>query len=192
MTRVSKIAHLTALLLAAAPLPLMAQTAPTQPFGAAPAAAAPAPTAPAPAAPAALPPPAMPVAAAAQAPAATAVPSQVQAAAEQRIAGLQTQLGITQAQAPQWTAFAQVMRENAQATDAQFRTRAAGAQTMNAVANMQSYAQISRAYADGTEKLATAFQALYATLSDQQKIAADTLFRQQAAQAAVPVATKVK
>jgi periplasmic protein CpxP/Spy len=118
------------------------------------------------------------------------MPSQVQAAAEQRIAGLQTQLGITAAQAPQWAAFAQVMRENAQTTDALFRTRAAGAQTMNAVANMQSYAQISRAYADGTEKLAAAFQSLYASLSDAQKLAADTLFRQQAAQATTPVAAK--
>jgi protein CpxP len=71
------------------------------------------------------------------------------------------------------------MRENAQSTDALFRQRAAGAQTMNASANMLSYAQISRAYADGIEKLTVAFEAFYDVLSDQQKQAADALFRQQ-------------
>jgi periplasmic protein CpxP/Spy len=98
------------------------------------------------------------------------------------------QLAITPAQMPQWTAFAQVMRENARTTDALFRQRAAGVQSMNAAENTQSYAQLSRAYGDGNEKLAAAFQASYAMLSDQQKQAADTLFRQQAAQSAqIPV-----
>jgi hypothetical protein len=120
----------------------------------------------------------------------TQAQSQVQAATEQRISGLQTQLGITALQMPQWNAFTQVMHENAQTTDTLFRQRAAGVQSMNAPANMQSYAQISRAYADGTEKLATAFQAMYVVLSDQQKLAADTLFRQQAAQGAQPIAAK--
>jgi hypothetical protein len=123
-------------------------------------------------------------------PAVTQAQSQVQAATEQRISGLQTQLGITAPQMPQWNAFTQVMHENAQTTDTRFRQRAAGVQSMNAPANMQSYAQISRAYADGTEKLATAFQAMYVVLSDQQKLAADTLFRQQAAQGAQPIAAK--
>jgi hypothetical protein len=124
------------------------------------------------------------------APPATAVSaqSQVQAATEQRISGLQTQLAITAAQMPQWNAFAQVMRDNAQSTDALFRQRAAGVQSMNAVANMQSYAQISRAYADGAEKLAASLETLYGTLSDPQKQAADTLFQQQAANAAKPQA----
>jgi hypothetical protein len=138
--------------------------------------------------------PAQPVPAVTQpfAPAAAQAQSQVQAATEQRISGLQTQLAITPAQMPQWNTFAQVMRENAQTTDALFRERAAGVQSMNAVANMQSYAQISRAYGDGNEKLATAFQALYGVLSDQQKQAVDTLFRQQAAQSAQPQAAKPK
>jgi hypothetical protein len=57
---------------------------------------------------------------------------------------------------------------------------------------MQSYAQISRAYGDGIEKLAVAFQALYESLSDQQKQAADKLFQQQAAQNAQPLAAKAK
>lgn len=55
---------------------------------------------------------------------------------------------------------------------------------------MQSYARMARAYADGTETLATAFQAMYGGLSDQQELASDTLFRQQAAQDAPPIAAK--
>jgi predicted outer membrane protein len=104
----------------------------------------------------------------------------MQAATEQRISGLQAELAITPEEMPQWTAFAQVMRDNAQTTDMLFRQRAAGVQSMNAVANMQSYAQISRAYADGTAKLAASFDTLYGALSVPQKQAADTLFMQQA------------
>jgi len=173
MMRTPIFTHFAALLLVGVPLPVLAQqNAATQPI-----------------AQTAMPVPAL-VPAASQ-PAATAqAQSQVQAATEQRIAGMQSQLAITPAQMPQWTAFAQVMRENAQTTDTLFRQRAAGAPTMNASANMTSYAQISRAYADGTEKLAAAFQAFYGMLSDQQKQAADTLFRQQAAQAMQPQAVK--
>jgi hypothetical protein len=93
---------------------------------------------------------------------------------------LQTQLGITEAQMPLWSAFAQAMRENAAATDVLFAQRAGAVTTMNATENMHSYAQIARAYADNTERLATAFDSLYASLSDTQKQAADALFRQQA------------
>ena len=120
------------------------------------------------------------------APAPVQAMSPVQVAAEQRIAGIQTQFGITQAQAAPWYAFAQVMRENAQSSDALLRQRASTARTMNVPANMQSYAQIARAHADGTEKLAAAFQALYDTMSPQQRQAADTLFQQQAAQPPIP------
>lgn len=109
-----------------------------------------------------------------------------QAAIDQRIKTLQSQLGITEAQTPLWTAFAQAMRDNAAATDTLFTQRAGAVATMNAPDNMHSYAQIARAYADNTERLATAFDSLYASLSDTQKQAADTLFRQQATAAAQP------
>ena len=168
--RVPKLPHLAALLLAAVPLTVMAQ-----PVGQLPAQSNPGATQ-------------LVAPAATAAPALAQTESQMQTATEQRISGLQAQLAITPAQMPQWTAFAQVMRENAQTTDALFRQRAAGVQSMNAAENMQSYAQLSRAYGDGNEKLAAAFQASYAMLSDQQKQAADTLFRQQAAQSAqIPV-----
>ncbi len=102
--------------------------------------------------------PTPPIAAPAAAPSSSApAPSAAtQAAVDQRIRGLQSQLGITEAQMPLWTAFAQAMRENAAATDALFTQRAGAVATMNAPDNMHSYAQI----------------------------AADTLFRQQATAAA--------
>ena len=128
---------------------------------------------------------------AAASPSGPAAPSaETQAAVDQRIKMLQTQLGITEAQMPLWSAFAQAMRENAAATDALFTQRAGAVTTMNATENMHSYAQIARAYADNTERLATAFDSLYASLSDTQKQAADTLFRQQASASPQPRARR--
>src|ERR1700757_1919591 len=75
---------------------------------------------------------------------------------------------------------------DAGSTDALFTQRANAVASMSAVDNMHSYAQIARAYADNIERLATAFDSLYASLTDTQKQAADTLFRQQAAAAAQP------
>ena len=119
-------------------------------------------------------------------PTAAAPSAATQAAVDQRIRALQSQLGITEAQTPLWTAFAQAMRDNAASTDALFAQRANGVASMSAVDNMHSYAQIARAYADNTERLSTAFDSLYASLTDVQKQAADTLFRQQATAASQP------
>ncbi len=58
--------------------------------------------------------------------------------------------------------------------------------SMSAVDNMRSYAQIARAYADNTERLATAFDSLYSSLTDTQRQAADTVFREQASAATQP------
>jgi protein CpxP len=118
----------------------------------------------------------------APAPAPPATPAPPQNAVEQRIRSLQTELHITDAQMPPWNAFAQAMRDSATSTDALFRQRASTAQSMNALDNMRSYAQVARGYADSTEKLSTAFGALYGALSDQQRQTIDTLFRQQASQ----------
>jgi periplasmic protein CpxP/Spy len=131
--------------------------------------------------------PTTPAAPATALPSSSAAPSAAtQATVDQRIRTLQSQLGITEAQMPLWSAFAQAMRDNAAATDALFTQRASAVATMNATDNMHSYAQIARAYADNTERLATAFDSLYASLSDTQKQAADVLFRQQATAAAQP------
>ncbi len=111
-------------------------------------------------------------------------PAGSQDAAEQRVRNLQAELRITDAQMPQWSAFAQAMRDSAASTDALFRQRASTAQSMSALDNMKSYAQVARAYADNTEKLSASFEILYGVLSDQQKQTIDTLFRQQAQQSA--------
>jgi hypothetical protein len=115
-----------------------------------------------------------------------ALSAAAQAAVDQRVGQLQTRLGITAAQLPQWSAFAAAMRDNAAATDALFARRAGSVSAMSATQNMHSYAEIARAYAENTERLAAAFDTLYASLSDAQKQAADALFREQAAAAARP------
>jgi hypothetical protein len=119
-------------------------------------------------------------------PASPAPSAATQTAVDQRIRTLQSQLGITAAQLPLWTAFAQAMRDNAASTDALFTQRASAVASMSAVDNMHSYAQIARAYADNTEHLATAFDSLYASLTETQRRAADMLFRQQASAASQP------
>jgi len=134
--------------------------------------------------------PATPAPATAAASIAPAPSAATQAAVDQRIRTLQSQLGITESQMPLWSAFTQAMRDNAAATDALFTQRAGAVATMNAPDNMHSYAQIARTYADNTERLATAFDSLYASLSDTQKQAADTMFRQQATAAAQPRARR--
>jgi hypothetical protein len=103
--------------------------------------------------------------------------------AEQRIADLHTQLHITAAEQSQWDQFAQVMRDNAKDLDEAYQQRGASFDKMNAVENMQSYAQIEQTRAQDLQKLVPAFQTLYASLSDQQKQQADRLFRNQAAHA---------
>jgi hypothetical protein len=106
-----------------------------------------------------------------------------QTAADQRINALQTQLHITSAQMPQWSAFAQAMRDNAASTDTLFRQRAGATGTMTALENMRSYAQVARTYAENTEALAQAFEVLYGVLTPEQQQTVDTLFRQQPTQA---------
>jgi hypothetical protein len=43
--------------------------------------------------------------------------------------------------------------------------------------NMRNFAQIEQAWAQGVQTLATTFQTLYDTMSDNQKKAADAMFR---------------
>ncbi len=101
--------------------------------------------------------------------------------AEQRIADLHKRLHITAQQQSQWDQFAQMMRDNAKDLDQAYQQRAASFDKMNAVENMQSYAQIEQTRAQDMQKLVPAFQTLYTSLSDAQKQQADQLFRNQAA-----------
>ncbi|HEY3847083.1 MAG TPA: Spy/CpxP family protein refolding chaperone, partial [Acetobacteraceae bacterium] len=87
------------------------------------------------------------------------------------------------AEQSQWDQFAQTMLANAKDLDQAYQQRAATFDKLNAVENMQSYAQIEQTRAQDLQKLVPAFQTLYASLSDQQKQDADQLFRNQAAHA---------
>ncbi|MGO9445636.1 MAG: Spy/CpxP family protein refolding chaperone [Thiobacillaceae bacterium] len=98
-----------------------------------------------------------------------------------RISELHAQLKITDQQAPQWDAFAQTMRDNAQKMDQAFRDRAHKLPSLNADEAMKSYAALAQLHADNMQKLAAAFSTLYATLSDDQKKMADTLYRNERA-----------
>ena len=72
--------------------------------------------------------------------------------------------------------FAQVMRENAQAVDAVLKERAENLHAMNAVEDLRSYEKLADAHADGLRKLVPAFEALYNSMSDDQKKTADAVF----------------
>jgi hypothetical protein len=103
--------------------------------------------------------------------------------AEQRITDLHARLHISAAEQAPWDQFAQTMLANAKDLDQAYQQRAATFDKLNAVENMQSYAQIEQTRAQDLQKLVPAFQTLYASLSDQQKQDADQLFRNQAAHA---------
>ncbi|HXZ01681.1 MAG TPA: Spy/CpxP family protein refolding chaperone [Stellaceae bacterium] len=94
---------------------------------------------------------------------------------EQRIKSLHAALQITPDQEPQWNAVAQAMREQGQMTGQAIQQRAANP-AMNAVDELKAYEAIVDAHAQGLQKLVPAFQALYASLSDDQKKKADVLF----------------
>jgi len=95
---------------------------------------------------------------------------------EARIAGLKSQLKITQAQESQWNNFAGVMRDNDKTVGAMIEERRQKAQRMNAVDDLKSYEAITEANAAGLKKLVSAFETLYGTMSDQQKKIADGVF----------------
>jgi protein CpxP len=101
----------------------------------------------------------------------------IQAQVDQRITRMHQRLKITPEQETAWNAFAEVMRSNVTSTDDAYKKRSASLATMTAPDNMANFAQIEQARAQGVENLATSFQTLYNTLSDDQKKAADAMFR---------------
>ena len=109
------------------------------------------------------------------APAAKATPAKNPV--ETRIKSLHSALQITAAEEPQWQAVAEVMRDNAKTTGALIEERVANSKTMTAIDDLHSYGAIADAHAAGVRKLTTAFETLYASLSDAQKKKADAVFR---------------
>jgi|GEM_PF-444229 len=96
--------------------------------------------------------------------------------AEKRIKELHHKLKITAAQESEWNTFAEVMRSNAQEGDALVKERFENLHTMNAVEDLRSYEKVADAHAEGLKKLVPAFEALYNSMSDDQKKNADIEF----------------
>jgi hypothetical protein len=96
---------------------------------------------------------------------------------EARIKDLQIALKITPEQQGLWTALTQVMRDNAKKMEELAKTRGDKSKDMNAVEDLKSYSQFSEANVEGLKKFIPAFEALYKTMSDEQKKNADLLFK---------------
>jgi protein CpxP len=103
----------------------------------------------------------------------------IESLVERRITDLHSRLHITSQQSQQWDQFAGVMRDNAKAMDDIYQQRAGKLGSMTAVDNMQSYAQIEQARAGHAEARA-GIPGAVDSLSDQQKKAADQMFRNRA------------
>jgi hypothetical protein len=91
---------------------------------------------------------------------------------EQQINDLRRRLNITQAQQAQFDAFAQAMRQNSQTMDG-LAQQEQQKPSRTAVEDLQSTIKLSEAEVEGLKRLLPPLQALYDSLSDQQKRTAD-------------------
>jgi hypothetical protein len=94
---------------------------------------------------------------------------------ESQLGDIKKRLNITAAQQPQFEQFAAVVKQNAQAMQALSQTAGQNAQ-QNAVEGLRTAASFAQTEADNLKRLVPALETLYASLSDQQKRAADQLF----------------
>jgi predicted small secreted protein len=94
---------------------------------------------------------------------------------EARIKSLHDRLRVTSAQEPQWSAVAQTMRDNAREMQEAIAQRQQ-ARGLTAVDDLKAFEVIADTHSQGLEKLIPAFQALYDTMSDDQKRNADAIF----------------
>lgn len=100
---------------------------------------------------------------------------------EAQIKQLQGALNIAEVQKESWNNLTQVMRENAKDmdafTEARAKERAEGTKTPNAVERLRFHSQITKAQSDQLERLIPPFEALYSSMSDQQKNITDIVFQ---------------
>jgi hypothetical protein len=96
---------------------------------------------------------------------------------EQRISGLHHKLHISAAQEAQWAVVAQAMRDNAHSMDSLIKERSANAKSMTAVDDLVSYEKLAAAHEDGLKAFIPLFQALYDSMTADQKKIADAAFR---------------
>ena len=94
---------------------------------------------------------------------------------EAQLGDIKKRLNITAAQQPQFEQFATIVKQNAQAMESMMQKEAQTAQR-SAVDGLRTAASFAQAEADNLKRLVPALEALYASLSDQQKRTADQLF----------------
>ena len=97
---------------------------------------------------------------------------------EDRIKRLHDELKITADQEPKWQAVADTMREDSKAMQATIEERRANRATMTAVDDLRSYQKVAETHVQGLQRLIPTFQALYDTMSPDQKKNADMVFGQ--------------
>lgn len=106
-----------------------------------------------------------------------AAPSQAQPedAVATHLAELKKQLDITAAQQPKFDEFAKVVKQNAETMDSAMQKMQQKAQ-QNAVENLRAAASLTQTEADNLKRLVPALEALYGSLTEQQKHVADEMF----------------
>jgi len=97
--------------------------------------------------------------------------------AELRSKEMHSKLKITSAQEELWAKVDQAMRDDAKTMDNLTQIRVDHAKDMTAIDDLKSYGELAEAHADGIKKLTPLFADLYASLTDEQKKDADTMFR---------------
>jgi periplasmic protein CpxP/Spy len=102
--------------------------------------------------------------------------AQRDAGMERHITDLHAKLKITSAEESKWSEVADTMRANAKEMDQVIDKREAAVGSATAIDDLNSYAAIAQAHADGVKKLAKAFSGLYSMMSDDQKKEADQAF----------------
>ncbi|WP_211101145.1 Spy/CpxP family protein refolding chaperone [Azospirillum oryzae] len=95
---------------------------------------------------------------------------------EGRIAFLKAELKITDAQAPQWNAFADTLRSNAKAHQAMHEQMTKGGMPSAWPDRLAAQQKVLSTRLDAMKALEAAAKPLYAVLTDEQKKTADLLF----------------
>ena len=94
---------------------------------------------------------------------------------EGRIAFLKAELGITEAQLPQWNAYAEALRATAKTMQGAMAGMMSGTKPATLPARMDAMVMMMTVRLETLKTTATAGKALYATLTDAQKKLADDL-----------------
>lgn len=94
---------------------------------------------------------------------------------EGRLAFLKAELAITDAQSPQWSAFADALRERAKTMRNSMAGMMQADQPANSADRTEAMVKMMSVHLESLKTVATAEKALYAVLTDAQKDTADEL-----------------